>query len=326
VGSFLSFEAADTYDLDWARSASKDMADSRRVRREKKPRRPGHSPCDWPRLPCLTTDGDQPPLLARVHLAQPTAPMSQQTTATPPAGSTGPSGSNASPGQSTSAPTPPPSGSGGSAASSSTTSRLSIPQTAPAGGLTITQPPETATSFFKIAPSQAITVAWNFTSLYSTPAHLTLTAGCVGGNSYPIGPNSGTIDGTSTAVTFDPYSWNQANPNLPFPQATCTLSIWDDRGPNALRAPGLFAMNTNLKFALYKPQDYTPLASGASLSFPLNCLLNFFLLTLPFIGWQCTACEQSSALARFTAHPAFAAIIATLVVMLLSGYGLLRRH
>jgi hypothetical protein len=186
----------------------------------------------------------------------------------------------------------------------SSTTRLTIPQTAAAGGLTITQPPQTATSFFKVAPSQIITFAWNFTSLYSQPAHLTCTAGCDNGNSYPIGPTDGIIDGTATELVWDPYGWNQANPTLQLPlQGTCTLSIWDDRGPTAARAPGLFEKNTALKFALYKPQDYTPIASG----------------------WQCIGCN-SGALANFTAHPAFAGLIITITIMLLSGYGLLRRH
>jgi hypothetical protein len=35
---------------------------------------------------------------------------------------------------------------------------------------------------------------------------------------------------------------------------------------------------------------------------------------------------KSGALARYTAHPAFSALIATLIVCLATGYGMLRRH
>jgi hypothetical protein len=157
------------------------------------------------------------------------------------------------------------SGSGsGSGSGSSSGSVLSIPQTAAAGGLTITQPPQTTVSFFKIAPSQEVTIAWNFTSLFSTPSHLTVSAICENGNTYPIGPTDGILPGTATSVVWDPFSYNQANPNTPLAQATYTLSIWDDRGRNPARAPGLFQPNNALTFALYKPQSYTPLASGTS--------------------------------------------------------------
>lgn len=148
--------------------------------------------------------------------------------------------------------------------STQTSSKLVIPSTAAVGGLTITQPPATSVSFFKIAPSNQITFAWNFTSLYSTPAHLTISAICDNGNTYPVGPTDGIIDGTATSVVWDPFSYDQANPNTPLAQSTYTLSIWDDRGRTAARAPGLFQPTAGLTFALYKPQSYTPLASGQS--------------------------------------------------------------
>jgi hypothetical protein len=189
--------------------------------------------------------------------------MSAQTTANPAAttdngNNNNNSGSNNNaPASATSA-----SGGGGSGTTSASTSRLSIPPTAAAGGITITQPPQGATSFFKIAPSQAITFAWNFTSLYSTPAHLTVSAVCENGNTYPIGPTDGIIDGTATSVVWDPYAWDQNHPELPLAPKTYTLQVWDDRGPNAARAPGLFEKNTALKFALYKPKEYTPISDG----------------------------------------------------------------
>ncbi|EKM56915.1 uncharacterized protein PHACADRAFT_254304 [Phanerochaete carnosa HHB-10118-sp] len=189
----------------------------------------------------------------------------------------------------------------GSGSLQASTSTISIPQTAPAGGLTITQPPQTQTSYFKIAPSDTITFAWNFTYLLSTPTHLTVSAVCDNGNTYPVGPTDGVIPGSATSVTWDVWSYQQAHPNTPLAQATYTLHIWDDRGPGAPREPGLFTENDALQFAMYSPQAYTPLAS-----------------------WTCGGCNNG-AWSSYVAHPAFVSLAVTFVVMFLSGYSLLRQ-
>lgn len=186
--------------------------------------------------------------------------------------------------------------------SQSATSTLSIPQTAPAGGLTITQPPQTQTSYFKIAEGNTITFAWNFTYLLSTPTHLTVSAICDNGNTYPVGPTDGIIPGSATSVTWDVWSYQQNHPNTPLAQATYTLHIWDDRGPGAARSPGLLQENDALQFAMYSPQAYTPLSS-----------------------WTCGGCNVNGAWSTYVAHPAFVSLAATFVVMLLSGYSLLRQ-
>ena len=96
----------------------------------------------------------------------------------------------------------------------------------------------------------------------ATPTHLTVSAICDNGNTYPVGPTDGIIPGTATSVVWDVYSYQQNHPNTPLAQATYALNIWDDRGPNAGRAPGYLQANTGLKFALYTPQPYTALSSG----------------------------------------------------------------
>lgn len=61
-----------------------------------------------------------------------------------------------------------PSGSGNNtmSASGNATQTISIPQTAAAGGITVTQPPSTASqSFYKIQENEFITFGWNLTSL-----------------------------------------------------------------------------------------------------------------------------------------------------------------
>jgi hypothetical protein len=127
----------------------------------------------------------------------------------------------------------------------------SIPQTLPAAGITFTQPPEKSTSIFRIASGQPITFAWTFTSLYVTPTHLTVSAVCENGNTYPVGPTDGVIPGTATEVVWDVYSYNEAHQATPLPPLNYNLMIWDDRGKDTVPSPGLLAPNRNLKFGLY---------------------------------------------------------------------------
>ncbi|KAG6334996.1 hypothetical protein ID866_4097 [Astraeus odoratus] len=141
-----------------------------------------------------------------------------------------------------------------------------IPQSAPAGLLTITQPPQQSTSYFKIAPSQFITFGWNFSYILATPTHLTVSAVCENGNTYPVGPTDGIIPGNATSVIWDAYSYQTSHPDLPLAQATYNLRIWGDQGPDAPRAPGYLTPNSALEFALYTPQPYTPISSGRSSS------------------------------------------------------------
>jgi hypothetical protein len=154
----------------------------------------------------------------------------------------------------------------------STSSR--IPQTAAVGVLSVTQPPQTATSFYKIASGQLITFAWNFTSVLATPTHLTVSAVCDNGNTYPVGPTDGIIAGTATSVVWDPYGYDQLNPNTPLAQASYSLRIWDDRGPNPPLQPGHLQPNSAVRFALYTPQGYTPLTSGEFFYFMHPLLFN----------------------------------------------------
>jgi hypothetical protein len=208
-----------------------------------------------PRLLPATASVDRTFLFTVAHaelavpaLATDAMPSSSGNSQTPSGSTPAPSASNV----------PSPGGSAGSASST-----LSIPQSAPAGGLTILTPAQTATSYFKLAPSQPITFGWNFTYLLSTPTHLTVSAICENGNTYPVGPSDGVIPGTATSVVWDAWAWDQANPGTPLAQAKYTLNVWDERGPAATRGAGLFSPNSALQFALYSPQAYTPLSSGA---------------------------------------------------------------
>ncbi|CAE6465667.1 unnamed protein product [Rhizoctonia solani] len=197
------------------------------------------------------------------------------------------------------------SGSATSAASSGSTN--TIPQTAPPGTLSFTIPSATATpSYYKIMASNPITFGWNFTSLLSTPASLTLHAYCTAnGNTYRVGPTGaagtveGVIPGTATRVVWDAYQQQfevGANPLLP---ETYTLRIFDERGYTVGAVPGLLNPNQNLKFAMYSPAAYTPIESG----------------------WRCVSCSAATPNAS---APSFMALGMTMIVMLISGIGLLR--
>ncbi|KAF8211798.1 hypothetical protein K438DRAFT_1903610 [Mycena galopus ATCC 62051] len=197
---------------------------------------------------------------------------------------------------SSSQPIPP---SGGASASVPSGGPPSFALTLPPGYASITQPPQTATSFFKIAEGNLITIAWNLTSVLATPTSLTLSAVCDNGNTYPVGPDpSGHVPGTATSVVWDVYSYNQAHPGTQLAQASYTLHMWDDRGPTGTPQAGYMSPNTALSFAMYTPQAYTPIASG----------------------WTCTGCSGA-----LTAQPALAGVLITFLLMLFSGMQVLRR-
>ncbi|KAF8508971.1 hypothetical protein JB92DRAFT_3120405 [Gautieria morchelliformis] len=190
-----------------------------------------------------------------------------------------------------------------SQASTATTSAIFIPITAPVGGVQFTQPPQTAAaSFYKIASSQLITFGWNLTSLFITPSQLTVSAFCsANGNTYPVGPTDGVIPGTATQVVWGPYSYQTAHPQQPLIIASYTLQVMDAHGLTGIPAPGRFAANSEMTFALYKPQTYTPLAS-----------------------WTCSGCSGASLSA--VAPPVVISLIVTFFAMLLGGWGVLRRR
>ncbi|KAN0100170.1 hypothetical protein V8E55_000154 [Tylopilus felleus] len=167
------------------------------------------------------------------------------------------------------------------------------------GEIVFTQPPLQSTSYYKIAPSNPITFGWNFSYLAITPTSLTVSAACQNGDTYPVG--NATIPGNAQSIVWDTYAYQTAHPNLPLVQAEYTLLIFGPGGPSAVATPGYLAPNSELQFALYTPQGYTPLASG----------------------WSCGGC--GGALEQFKAHPASLALVTTLLVVFLSGFTTLRR-
>lgn len=143
-------------------------------------------------------------------------------------------------------------------------SQTSIASSLPAGQLTFTQPPQTAAaSYYKIAANNPITFGWNFTYLIQTPTSLTVSAFCASnGNTYPVGPTDGVINGGATQVVWDAYAYEQRQGAIPLAQAEYTLFVHDERGPNIVAQPGLLSPNSGMKFSLYRPREYVPLESA----------------------------------------------------------------
>ncbi|GAA5882119.1 hypothetical protein JCM16303_005613 [Sporobolomyces ruberrimus] len=187
------------------------------------------------------------------------------------------------------------------AQSSATTTSISIPGTAAAGGLTYLTPAQTAAaSYYKIAQGNPITFGWNYTSLYVTPTSLTFEARCTAnGYTYPIT----TIAAAETSLVWDPYQYAQSPNALPLAQASYTLRVYDERGPDATAEAGRFnGNNAIVNFALYSPQAYTPLSAG----------------------WTCAGCSFAS-LTKTISHPLVIALPVTVALVLIGGAGVLGR-
>ncbi|WOO81577.1 uncharacterized protein LOC62_03G005099 [Vanrija pseudolonga] len=201
-------------------------------------------------------------------------------------------------------PAPNPQQSQSASASTSSTSSISIPDSVPAGGILMIDPPNTASqSFYKIHPSEYITFRWNLTSLVVTPTSLTVIASCAAnGNTYPVGPTDGTqntIKGDSTQVVWNPYQWAQVPGQPAFAVATYQLEIYDEGGPGARARPGRFSPYTGTKFGMYLPQSPVPLDQ-----------------------WTCTTCSGAI---RALGEPAGLSIFMSLLIVLITTFGMLRR-
>ncbi|WVQ66755.1 uncharacterized protein L199_004946 [Kwoniella botswanensis] len=209
--------------------------------------------------------------------------------------------------------TPRPSGSASASASGSgsrNSTSISIPATAAAGGITVTQPPSTASaSYYKIAKDSWITFGWNMTSLYATPTSLTVVASCsANGNVYPVGPNptpsgnasANVFPGNTTQVVWNPYDWEQIPGQVPFAEATYVLKIYDERGDGSAVKGGYLSPYAGTNFMMYRPGGYTSLSDG----------------------WTCSTC--SSAFETFS-QPAHLAMFTSLLITLVTAWGILRR-
>lgn len=152
-----------------------------------------------------------------------------------------------------------------SGSSSSSSSSSDNDDRLPAGGLTVTQPAQTADeSYYKIAPHETVTFGWSFTSLKTQPDRLYVVASCSqNGYTYPIAPSPQGIPGDATSVTWYPYGYRlsaQANGQPDLAAAKYRLVIYDEEGPSAAARGGRFSPNNAVEFAMYFPQAYTPLA------------------------------------------------------------------
>lgn len=167
------------------------------------------------------------------------------------------------------------------------------------------QPPSTASpSYYKIAEHDFVTFAWNLTSLYVTPTHLTIIASCsANGNTYPVGPTGSpgnVIPANQSSVIWNPWQWEQQPGATPFAEATYVLKIWDERGPGVAVKGGYLSPYAGTQFAMYRPASYQSIADG----------------------WKCTTCTAAAEKLR---EPAGLALILTFTLMFMSVWNVLRR-
>lgn len=95
------------------------------------------------------------------------------------------------------------------------------------------------------------------------PESLTIVASADTGNTYPIA----VLPGTATELVWSPYEI-EATYSIPWAVTSYTASMWDERGPTASATGGRMSVNSDITFALYRPQEYTPLSCA-----PLPVLL-----------------------------------------------------
>lgn len=108
----------------------------------------------------------------------------------------------------------------------------------------------------KVAEGNEITFGWSLTSIYNTPESLTFDAvNTDSGNTYTMG----SVAGGDTTFKWDPYKHFTDGNDPPLVYSTYQVRVYDDNGPSAAAKPGGFMPNSNLRFALYKPEKYTPL-------------------------------------------------------------------
>ncbi|KAJ9125639.1 hypothetical protein QFC22_000601 [Naganishia vaughanmartiniae] len=112
-----------------------------------------------------------------------------------------------------------------------------------------------------------------------TPESLTVVATCTqNGNTYKVGPTNAAgeinnvIPGDATQIIWNPWEYEQQAGATPLAAATYTLSVWDERGPGATVAGGRFSPYSGTNFALYRPQQYTPLSGEHQRLFALLCV------------------------------------------------------
>ncbi|KAH7096231.1 hypothetical protein BKA62DRAFT_720304 [Auriculariales sp. MPI-PUGE-AT-0066] len=192
------------------------------------------------------------------------------------------------------------SASGSASETVSGSSSLSIPATAAAGGITFTQPPQTASaSFYKIGTGQTITFGFNYTSLSVTPSAITFKAWC---SQNAMTYDMTTIQPPTTKITWSPFDYEAQAGNPRLAEATYVLQAFDERGPQAMASGGYFSPNQNVRFALYRPQNYVPLES-----------------------WTCGPDCDAAGL-RAVPHTALVMALATFLAVLMGGLGVIGRR
>ncbi|KAK6518526.1 hypothetical protein TWF506_005666 [Arthrobotrys conoides] len=176
------------------------------------------------------------------------------------------------------------------ASSSSPTTRAKatfVDPRLPPGGVAIKTPITTSGSqYYKIG--QKITFGWNYTSLIVSPSAVNVEAFCSGNSqTYTIAQN---LSIAKPSVVWDTGSFQPQNGQPPLAMGTYTLLIYDEKSEiTAIPVAGNLAPFAGLKFGMYTPKPYTPLAD-----------------------FECPTCDTSSAVALDIAAIRMLVLLSTL--------------
>ncbi|EED18687.1 conserved hypothetical protein [Talaromyces stipitatus ATCC 10500] len=137
------------------------------------------------------------------------------------------------------------------------TTSISVDPEWPAGGASMTNPPSTSTTYYKIG--QNVTLGWNYTSLHITPSAVDVIASCSSNSAtYTLANNVSFANATSVVWETDQYGPDSQSPLL---TAHYTLIIYEaGTSPTQVASPGQLGP-ASYTFAMYSTQSYTPLAS-----------------------------------------------------------------
>ena len=125
-------------------------------------------------------------------------------------------------------------------ATSSSFNLVFVSPNSPADILSLTQPQQTATSFFKIASGEAITFRWNMTYVLTTSVHLMVFAVYDNWNMYPAGPTDHEgrqviLSETGRSCAFLPFFFSFFVSDFFFFLLSCLIVIFFRESPGCSR-------------------------------------------------------------------------------------------
>lgn len=144
---------------------------------------------------------------------------------------------------------------GSTSKTTSSASTTSIDQRLPAGGISLTSPQSSSTTYVKSGAQ--VTFGWNYTSLYVTPSGLNIEVICSkNSQTYTLATNQ---SAETSSVVWD----TNKQSGLHLINAAYTLSIYDSSKSSTDSASAGELSAFTYSFSVYIPQSYTAWAPAA---------------------------------------------------------------